>query len=152
MTNWEPADGQAVADADAAVLDAAGVQALGVGREHLQQQVLDDDRQPEGDQHRRQRVGAAQREVQHPVLEQPADAEHQRHHHRQRPQRVDGHGVDDRQGDERGHDRQVAVGQVDQPHHPEHQRQPGGEQRVQAAEQQPLDDDVDPGHADRIPK
>ena len=41
---------------------------------------------------------------------------------------------------------QVAVGQVDDPHHAERQREPAGDERVLAAEQQALDDRVDPGH------
>ena len=43
--------------------------------------------------------------------------------------------------------REVAVGEVDDPHHAEHQREPAREQRVEAAEQDALDDVVDPGHA-----
>src|SRR6478735_2180719 len=43
--------------------------------------------------------------------------------------------------------RQVAVGQVDDLHHAEHQRQPAGEQRVETADQDPLDDRVNPAHA-----
>ncbi len=48
--------------------------------------------------------------------------------------------VAERQRDERGEDRQVAVGEVDEAHHAERQREPGGEQRVEAAEQDALDD------------
>ena len=47
--------------------------------------------------------------------------------------------------------RDVAVGQVDDPHHAEHQRQPAREQRVQPAEEDALDDRVDPGHRRRPP-
>ena len=43
---------------------------------------------------------------------------------------------------------EVAVRQVDDLHDPEHQRQPAGEQRVEAADQDSLDDGVDPGHND----
>ncbi len=44
------------------------------------------------------------------------------------------------------HDAEVAVGQVDQPHDPEDEGQPGGEQRIQPAEKDPLDDVVYPDH------
>ena len=46
---------------------------------------------------------------------------------------------------------EVAVREVDDLHHPEHQRQPAGEQRVQPAGQHPLDDGVHPGHNDSLP-
>jgi hypothetical protein len=42
---------------------------------------------------------------------------------------------------------QVAMGEIDQPHDAEHQRQAGSEQRVQPAKQDPLDDGIDPDHA-----
>ena len=42
---------------------------------------------------------------------------------------------------------EVAVGEVDDPHDAEHQRQPAGEDRVVPAEEHALDDLVDPGHA-----
>ena len=48
-------------------------------------------------------------------------------------------------------DDQVAMGDIDQPHDAEDQRQAGGEQRIEPADQNALDDDVDPGHA-HIPK
>ena len=54
-------------------------------------------------------------------------------------------------GHERGEDRQVAVSQVDQPHHAEHQREPAGEQRVEPAGQDALDDGVDPCHNGSLP-
>ena len=38
---------------------------------------------------------------------------------------------------------------VDEPHDAERQRQPDGEQRIDAAEQGALDEDVDPGHPAR---
>ena len=40
----------------------------------------------------------------------------------------------------RGEHDQVAMGDVDQPHDPEDQRQPGREQRVEAAQQNALHD------------
>ena len=67
-------------------------------------------------------------------------------HQRQREQRGDrqrqAEKRDHRQDQEgREHD-QVAMGEVDQPHDAEDQRQPGGEQRIEPAEQDALDEDV----------
>jgi hypothetical protein len=42
---------------------------------------------------------------------------------------------------------QVAMGEVDQPHDAEDQRQAGSKQRVQPAKQDALDDGIDPDHA-----
>ena len=70
-------------------------------------------------------------------------------------------GRDDDEGEQRGHvrgrdhderevggqHREVAVGEVDNPHDAEEQRQPAGKERVEAAEEDPLDDCVDPVHA-----
>ena len=39
------------------------------------------------------------------------------------------------------------MGEVDQPHHAEDQRQPGGEQRVEAAEQNALDQCIEPSRS-----
>ena len=50
-------------------------------------------------------------------------------------------------GDVPGDHRDVTVGEVDDPHQAEHQREPAGEHAVEAAEHDPLDDVVDPGHA-----
>ena len=55
-------------------------------------------------------------------------------------------------GEVRGDDRQVAVRQVDDPHRAEQQRQAAGEQRVEPAEQDPLDDAFDPVHAATRPR
>jgi hypothetical protein len=59
--------------------DRAGLQPLAVGGEARKQPVLDDDRQAEGDQQRRQDVVADQRAVQQPALQRIAEREHQRH-------------------------------------------------------------------------
>ena len=53
---------------------------------------------------------------------------------------------DDEHGKGGEHD-QVAMGEIDQPHDAEDQRQPGREQRVEAAEQNALDQCIEPaGH------
>ena len=120
-----------------------------VGGEQLQQPVLDDDRKAEGDQQRRQQV-VAQRAVEHEPLQRIADRRHQRHDDDER-----GSGsmpsvcvVDQREiGGE--HD-EVAMRDVDEPHHAEDQRQPGREHGVEPADQHALHDDVDPvGHGRR---
>jgi hypothetical protein len=46
----------------------------------------------------------------------------------------------------RAEHREIAVREVDDPHQAEHQREPAGEQPVEAAEQDALDDVVDPDH------
>jgi len=56
------------------------------------------------------------------------------------------------QGDIGSEHDQIAMGNVDQPHDAEDQRQAGGEQRVEPAEQHALDDGVDPVHQRCIPK
>ena len=44
------------------------------------------------------------------------------------------------------------MSQIDQPHDAEDQRQPGGEQRVEPAEQDALDERVDKAHHPAAPK
>src|SRR5947209_15940960 len=53
---------------------------------------------------------------------------------------------DDAERDVGADHREVAVREVDDLHDPEHEREPAGEQRVQSAGQDALDDGVDPGH------
>ncbi len=60
------------------------------------------------------------------------------------------HERQDREG--RQHD-EVAMREIDQPHDAEDQRQAGGEQRIEAAEQDALDDGVEPVESWRhVPK
>ena len=75
-----------------------------------------------------------------------ADHERAREHEHERRQRIDGQRGRQRQRHVRGEDRQVTVGEVDEPHHAEAERQSGGEQRVEAADQDALHDRVDPRH------
>ena len=58
-------------------LDGAGAQALTVGGENLQQPVLDDDGETEGDEQRRQQI-ASQRPVQQHLLKREPDDEQDR--------------------------------------------------------------------------
>ena len=79
-------------------------------------------------------------------LERVAERGHERHHQDQREERVEPERLHHDDGEERGQDAEVAVGQVDDAHDPEDERQAGGEERVEPAEQEALQDGVDPGH------
>ena len=118
---------------------------VAVGVDELQQRVLDHHRQSERDQQRGQDA-AIERGLDHGPLQHVAQHRHQRHHDHEGPQHRDVGDRDDADRDVAADDRQVAVRQVDHLHDPEHQREPAGEQRVQAADQDPLDDVVDPDH------
>ena len=58
--------------------------------------------------------------------------------------------TDDQRDIGREHD-EIAVGDVDQPHDAERQRQADREQRIDAAEQAALDEDVEPLHRRACP-
>ncbi|MCY1391038.1 hypothetical protein D9M71_58660 [compost metagenome] len=138
------------AEAEATHGDAGHFQvALGelpaVGAEELQQQVLQDDRQPEGHQQRRQDV-VAEGAVEQLPLQAVADHEHHRHHQRQAGQRRQAEHFHHHQGQVgRQHD-EVAVGDVDQAHDAEHQRQADREHGVETAEQRALHQGIEPFH------
>ena len=80
--------------------------------------------------------------VEDEALQEVADGEHQRQGdeggERQR-QAGEGHQRQDQEG---GHGDEVAMGEVDQAHDAEDQREAGSEQRIEAAEQDALDDGV----------
>ncbi len=141
----QPADGEPAAKLEAGGLQRADLQLAAVGGEDLEQRVLDDDRQAEGDQQRRQDV-AAERAVQQAALQAVADCRHHRHDDDQRQQRRQAQPLRHRERDEGGQHDQVAMRDVDQPHDAEDQRQPGGEQRIEPAEQDALQHGVDPLH------
>ena len=130
---------------DARGLERAGLEPLRVGGEHLQQHVLDDDREAEGHQQRRQDV-PAQRQVEDAALQRVADPRHHRHDDDQADERMHAGAVEHGETEEGGEHDQVAVRDVDQPHHAEDQREPGREQRVEPAQQHALDDGVEPLH------
>ena len=132
--------GQDVADVDAHVGGAVA----------LQQHVLQDDADPEADEDARQRVGA-EREVEDPALRDETDHRHHRHDDRQRHDEIAAERRSPGEDEVGGEDGEVAVGEVDEAHHPERQREPGGEQGVETAQQDALDDGVDPVHG-YIPK
>ena len=61
--------------------------------------------------------------------------------------------MSEREDQEGGEDDEVAMREVDQPHDAEDQRQAGGVERVEPAEQHALDDGVEPGgHRAQSPK
>src|SRR5262249_49986894 len=62
----------------------------------------------------------------------------------ERRERIDAQRLRGDEGEVSGEHDQVAVGDVDEPHHAEDQRQPGREHGVEPADQHTLDDDVDP--------
>jgi hypothetical protein len=51
---------------------------------------------------------------------------------------------DDQKDQAGAQDREIAVGQIDDPHHPEHERKAAGEQRVIAAEQDAVEESAWP--------
>ena len=97
-------------------LERAGLEAAAVGGEGLEQPVLDDDRQAEGDEQRRQDV-AAERAVEQDGLQRVAEREHQRHGDERRRRAVAGRarGASARIRKAAKHD-EVAMGEIDEPH------------------------------------
>jgi len=140
------ADAETLDDLQAFDLDRAAGEFARIGGEGFEQRILDDDRQTKRHQKRRQDIGP-QRQVEQAALQRIADGEHHRHDHHQAHERVEAQPLGDRQTDERGKHDEVAVGDIDEPHHPEDQRQPAGKERVKPAQQHPLHDRVDPIHA-----
>ena len=120
-------------------------EALVGGRVVLQQRVLDHHPDPEADEDAGERI-RSERAVEDATL---GDVPHGRHHHEHedhRPPDAHPHRRAGRQRQVGGEHGEIAVGEIDEPHHAERQRQPGGEQRVETAEQNPLHDRVDPLH------
>ena len=142
----QQADPDAGADLVSHCLDGAGLQFAAIGGEQFQQAVLDDDRQAEGHQKRWQQV-VAERAVEQEALQGITDDRHRRHDQQQRSQRIETEGLRHHQRDVGGEHDQIAMGDVDQPHDAEDQRQAGGEHGVEPADQHALQDDVEPfGH------
>jgi hypothetical protein len=143
----ELADGDVVAERPAVVGEIAdiGRERAGVGAEALEQEVVDNDRQPEGRQHRHQKpaAGAA---FEHQALQRPADQRHQRRDDQEAEKRLDREPVGQHIERVSGEHRQAAVGKVDDAHDAEHERQSARDQRVIAAEQHALKDLVDEDH------
>ena len=132
-----------------AALERADLEPPAVGREGFEQPVLDDDRQAEGDQQRRQDV-AAERAVEQERLQRVAEGEHDRHDDRAARSARHAERWSQREDEERGEHDQVAMREIDQPHDAEDQRQAGGEERVEAAEQDSLEERVEPAESSVI--
>ena len=134
-------DPNAFAQGEARDLDRASVEPAAVGGEQLEQPVLNDDGEAEGDQERRQEI-IAEGAIEEQALQRVADRRHDRCHDDNRGQRIEPERVGRHQRDiGRKHD-QIAMRDVDEPHHPEDQRQPRGEHRIEPPDQDPLDEDV----------
>ena len=141
-----PADRQLPGDLDALGGDAAGLEALRVGGEPISSAFWMITDRPNVT--RIGRVSSVpEREVEQPALEDVADDDHQHDAQEARPEHAQAEPLDEEQRDEGGQDAEVAVRQVDDAHHPEDQREPDGEQRVESAEQDPLDGHIHPIHA-----
>ncbi len=135
-------------------LDRAARQLAGVGAVALEQAVLDDDRQAEGHQQDRQNAladGALEQKALQDVAapERRPGIEDQRDQKRRPAERAG-----QRQDDEREQHDHVAVRDVDEAHDAERQRQAEREQRIEAADQHALDEEVEKGfdHFAHAPK
>ena len=80
------------------------------------------------------------------ALEPIADRRHDRHDDDDGEQGIEPERVGRHQRDIGGEHDQIAMGDVDEPHHAEDQGKSGGEHGVEPADQHALDDDVDPFH------
>ena len=98
------------------------------------------------------RMSAAERAVQKHGLERVADDEHERDGDDESDERVEAERVSQHQDQEGGEDDEVAMREVDQPHDAEDQRQAGRVERVEPAEQDALDDGVEPADHPHTPK
>ena len=112
---------------------------------------MNDDGQPECDQQRRQQI-ASQGSIQQHVLQGKSGGEHRRHCQQSRKKRVEPKPRRQRENRESRQYDQIAMGEIDQPHDAEDQRQAGGEQRIQASEQNALDDRAEPFEHAQCPK
>src|SRR6185437_10455716 len=77
------------------------------------------------------------------AVEHPAQGEHHRRGDHGREDRVDAGLPPQEPRHSRDQDEERALGDVDDPHDPEDQGQPGGHQRVHAADEDPEDEDLD---------
>lgn len=147
----QDADAEPVGDPPRGHLDRPRLQPAAVRREQHQQPILDDDGQAERHQQRRQQV-APERAVQQQALRGVADRRHDRHDQHERGERVQPQAARHHQRDIGRQHHEVAMRDVDQPHHAEDQRQAGREQAIETADQHALHDGVDPIHRPHTPK
>jgi hypothetical protein len=114
----------------------------------LQQAVLDDNRQAEGDENDQQHVLAD-----HPLQQKPLQAEAEqeggRQHYQRGDDRIEAERRRQHQQDVAGQDDEIAVGDIDEAQHTGRQRQAGREQRVKPAEQDALQNLINPDRRHR---
>ena len=140
----ELADRNVVAERPAVVGEVADVrrERARVGAETLEQEIVENDRQPEGREHGHQQ-SAARAALEHEPLQRPADHGHQRDDEAKAEKRLNPEAIGqnvERVGREH---RKAAVREVDDAHDAEHERQAAGDERVIAAEQNALNDLVE---------
>ncbi len=123
------------------VAERTGVRAI-----NFEQHVLERDREAEGRQQRHEHAGA-QAALQNPPLQEPADRRHDRHDRDEREERRNAGVVRDREDEECGEHREIAMREIDDAHDAEHQRQAASKQSIIAAEQNALHNEIDHAHA-----
>ena len=140
---------------DSELCEIAGLKAACVRREYFLQQILQHNRQAEGQQQRGERA-AAHDTVEQQLLHQPTNDEHRRDNQRQRGNCIDAeqaHGNAGQIGPD--HD-QIAMRDIDHAHHAEAETKPKPEQGVQRAEhqavQQGLGEDLHVKFRNRLPR
>ena len=84
------------------------------------------------------------RPVEQHRLQQIADRKHQRRDDGKRQHDIEAGPRGEHQQQERRHDDQIAMRQIDEPHDPEDERKPGGVQSKQAAQQHALQQGIEP--------
>jgi hypothetical protein len=143
----QPAHRDAAAELDARGLEALRAEGARVRREDFQEEVLDDDREAEGHQQRREDV-APERAIQKRTLEHIAQYRHRGHHHGERGVGAPAGAQHQRYATKGGEHDEIAVRDIDQPHDAEGQRQSHGEERVETAQEHALHERVKP--ADQV--
>ncbi|TMF74142.1 MAG: hypothetical protein E6I12_14395 [Chloroflexi bacterium] len=94
---------------------------MNVGRERQLEQILDDDGEAERREQRRQDPGF-QASLEHRQLEDVAKDDHHRQRGRERDESRHSGVLDDDEHDVRAEHRHVSMGEIDDPHHAEHDR------------------------------
>ena len=140
-------------DVEGGEFDRAAGELAGVGAIGLQEAVLDDDRQAEGDEQDRQDA-LADGPLHEEALQDIARAKGDRQEDQRDQERRPAEDAGQRQDDEREQDDHIAVGDVDEAHDAERQRQAEREQRVEPADQHALDEEVEErlDHSGHAPK
>jgi hypothetical protein len=127
-----------------------GSKTAAIGGKTRKQAVLKDDRNAEGDQEGRQKILADGR-VQQETLQAVPNRRHERHDENGGEQGMKPGEVDRDHREIRCKHDQVAMGDVDEAHDAEDERQPGCKQRIKPAEHDTLEKGVDPVHR-QVPK